>query len=75
MRTYSTIDMIRFARFCKESPSLKPYEAIKAYNEEVKELTPKQRLDNLMMALGVEMGHEKGLLEKAINNIKTKQLS
>lgn len=65
MRTYSSIDMIRFARFCKDRSELKPYEAIKAYNEEVKELTSKERYDNLMKALG--------LTEEDLTHLKTKQ--
>ena len=64
MRTYSTIDMIRFARLCKEYPDLKPLDQLKLYNNTVEELTPKQRLDNLMRALGLEMGHDKDVLEK-----------
>lgn len=55
MRTYSKVDMIQFVKLSKEHPDLKPWALIKLYDETVKELTGKEKYDNLMRALGLDM--------------------
>jgi len=44
---YSSLDMIRMAKFAKENPNLKPIPLIKAYNEKYPEVTTEQKLKNV----------------------------
>jgi hypothetical protein len=51
-RTYTSLDLIRFARFSKENEELKPIDRLKAYNDAYPELTAKQKLENIRKFLG-----------------------
>lgn len=44
---YSSLDMVRMAKFAKENPNLKPIELIRAYNEKYPEITLEQKLKNI----------------------------
>lgn len=44
---YSSLDMIRMAKFAKENQDLKPIPLIKAYNEKYPEVTVEQKLKNI----------------------------
>ena len=48
MRTrYSSLDMVRMAKFAKENPDLKPIPLIQQYNAEYPEVTTEQKLTNV----------------------------
>lgn len=48
MRTrYSSLDMVRMAKFAKDNPELKPIPLIKAYNNKYPEITMDQKLSNV----------------------------
>jgi len=44
---YSSLDMVRMAKFAKENPDLKPIPLIKAYNDKYPEVTMEQKLANI----------------------------
>lgn len=44
---YSSLDMVRMAKFAKENPELKPIPLIKAYNEKYPEVTDEQKMKNI----------------------------
>lgn len=44
---YSSLDMVRMAKFAKENPDLKPMELIAAYNVKYPEVTIEQKLKNI----------------------------
>lgn len=44
---YSSLDMVRMAKFAKENPNLKPIELIRAYNTKYPEITLEQKLKNI----------------------------
>jgi len=44
---YSSLDMVRMAKFAKKNPELKPIPLIKAYNEKYPEITVEQKLKNI----------------------------
>lgn len=55
MREYTKVDLLRFAKFSKENDSLKPMELLKAYDLKYPELSNKEKWDNLVKALGIEV--------------------
>ena len=57
-RTYTSLDLIRFARFSKENEGLKPIDRLKAYNETYPELTAKQKWENIRKFLGNELADD-----------------
>jgi len=49
---YSSLDMIRMAKFAKENTELRPMELIKVYNEKHPETTIEQRNNNIRNWIG-----------------------
>lgn len=54
MRSYSKIDLLRFARIAKENPDVKPIDLVKSYDEKYPELSSKEKCINLAKALRAE---------------------
>jgi hypothetical protein len=46
-KIYSSLDMVRMAKFAKENPNLKPIPLIKSYNDKYPEVTEEQKLKNI----------------------------
>ena len=44
---YSSLDMVRMAKFAKENPNLKPIPLIRGYNKKYPETTTEQKLTNI----------------------------
>lgn len=47
MRRYTSLDLLRYARFSKENEDIKPMERLKKYNKEYPELSDAEKLANL----------------------------
>ena len=58
MRTYTTLDLIRFRNFSNENPDVKPILLIKQYNIKYPELTEKEKLINIAAALDMNGLHK-----------------
>ena len=57
---FSSLDMVRMAKFAKENPKLKPIPLIKAYCEKYPEISDEQKLANLRNWL-----HDNDIVRKA----------
>ena len=66
---YSSLDMVRMAKFAKENPDLKPIPLIKAYCEEFPEITEEQKLANIRNWL-----HDNDIVRKAEDSNECKAL-
>jgi len=53
MRHYTKYDLIRFRNFSKDNPTLKPVKLIQAYDAKFPELSSKEKLINISLALGI----------------------
>lgn len=57
---FSSLDMVRMAKFAKENPELKPIPLIKAYCDKYPEVTEEQKLANIRNWL-----HDNDIVRKA----------
>ena len=62
-RTYTSLDLIRFAKFSKENEGMKPIDRLKAYNKAYPELSEKQKRENIRKFLGNELADD---IERAV---------
>ena len=69
-RSYTVVDLVRFAQLSKERAKEKPIHLLKEYDKLYPELSSKQKYENLLKALGME-GVE---LERAME-IRSDELS
>lgn len=62
MKEYSRVDLLRFHKFANENKDLKPLDLLKQYDLKVPRLAEKEKMKNLLKAIGLMATEEESKL-------------